>query len=246
MAPKSSKTTLRQSTLSFGAAKSTAAASKAKKASASTTTEPASSSSRSKRTEKPSKVDADSSDEEVISADDIELSKSDSGSQESEIEDVDDDLEKVEARAQAELPTERRAKGKTAVVKSEASDALAVESLEQKAKAEEKKPAVDVSSRPHLNVKSAEYSDIWLDTREKMGHMRPTHVLKDQNRVDDILRIFDMNYEYGPCIGMTRLERWERAKAIGLSPPTEVYDILMTQEGLTDSRYSESVLAGQV
>ncbi|RXW23447.1 hypothetical protein EST38_g2404 [Candolleomyces aberdarensis] len=239
MAPKSSKTTLRQSTLSFGAAKSTAAASKAKKASASTTTEPASSSSRSERAEKPSQVDVDSSDEEVINADDSE-------SQESEIEDADDDLEKVEARAQAELPTERRAKGKTAVVKPEASDALAVQSLEQKAKAEEKKPAVDVASRPHLNVKSAEYNDIWLDTREKMGHMRPTHVLKDQNRVDDILRIFDMNYEYGPCIGMTRLERWERAKAIGLSPPTEVYDILMTQEGLTDSRYSESVLAGQV
>lgn len=30
------------------------------------------------------------------------------------------------------------------------------------------------------------------------------------------------SYEFGPCIGMTRLERWERAEAFGLSPPEEV------------------------
>ena len=31
--------------------------------------------------------------------------------------------------------------------------------------------------------------------------------------------------EYGPCIGMTRLERWERAKSLGLNPPTEVCSV---------------------
>jgi hypothetical protein len=164
MAPKSSKTTLRQSTLSFGAAKSSAAASKAKKASASTSKDPGSSSTRSKRAEKPSKVDADSSDEEVVDVDDIEHSKSDSESPESEIEDAD-------AQAQAGPPTER-AKGKTAAVKSEVSEDSALQSLEQKAKAEEKKPAIDVASRPHLNVKSAEYNDISRDTKLKMGHSR--------------------------------------------------------------------------
>jgi hypothetical protein len=30
------------------------------------------------------------------------------------------------------------------------------------------------------------------------------------------------SYEYGPCVGVTRLERWERAAALGLSPPVEV------------------------
>jgi DNA polymerase delta, subunit 4 len=29
-------------------------------------------------------------------------------------------------------------------------------------------------------------------------------------------------YEYGPCVGVTRLERWERAAALGLNPPPEV------------------------
>lgn len=30
------------------------------------------------------------------------------------------------------------------------------------------------------------------------------------------------SYEYGPCAGVTRLERWERADALGLKPPPEV------------------------
>lgn len=29
-------------------------------------------------------------------------------------------------------------------------------------------------------------------------------------------------YEYGPSIGLTRLERWERANTLGLKPPSEV------------------------
>jgi hypothetical protein len=29
-------------------------------------------------------------------------------------------------------------------------------------------------------------------------------------------------YEYGPCVGMTRLERWDRAASLGLNPPEEV------------------------
>jgi len=30
------------------------------------------------------------------------------------------------------------------------------------------------------------------------------------------------NYDYGPCIGVSRLERWERAHLLGLNPPPEV------------------------
>ncbi len=29
------------------------------------------------------------------------------------------------------------------------------------------------------------------------------------------------SYEYGPCVGVTRMERWERAAALGLNPPVE-------------------------
>lgn len=40
--------------------------------------------------------------------------------------------------------------------------------------------------------------------------------------VADILRVFDLTSKYGPCVGVTRLQRWERAKKWGLNPPDEV------------------------
>ncbi len=36
------------------------------------------------------------------------------------------------------------------------------------------------------------------------------------------VRALTRTYEYGPCVGVTRLERWERAAALGLNPPPEV------------------------
>ncbi|RZC69479.1 hypothetical protein C5167_032611 [Papaver somniferum] len=44
----------------------------------------------------------------------------------------------------------------------------------------------------------------------------------DHNENEEILRQFDMNMKYGPCIGMTRLARWERAKNLGMNPPKEI------------------------
>ncbi|PIN23496.1 hypothetical protein CDL12_03780 [Handroanthus impetiginosus] len=45
---------------------------------------------------------------------------------------------------------------------------------------------------------------------------------------EEVLRQFDMNMAYGPCLGMSRLERWERANALGLHPPKEVENLLRT------------------
>ncbi|KAL7230305.1 hypothetical protein ACSBR2_008746 [Camellia fascicularis] len=43
----------------------------------------------------------------------------------------------------------------------------------------------------------------------------------DENK-EVLLRQFDMNMAYGPCLGMTRLARWERAHSLGLNPPKDV------------------------
>ncbi|CAL5368004.1 unnamed protein product [Camellia sinensis] len=43
----------------------------------------------------------------------------------------------------------------------------------------------------------------------------------DENK-EVLLRQFDMNMAYGPCLGMTRLARWERAHSLGLNPPEDV------------------------
>lgn len=74
------------------------------------------------------------------------------------------------------------------------------------------------------------------------------------------------SYEFGPCVGIPRLDRWERAQALGLNPPKEVfdlypslflrdvlssmllqvYDILNTKQGSTLDEYSQSVFHDQV
>lgn len=45
------------------------------------------------------------------------------------------------------------------------------------------------------------------------------------------LRQFDLATKYGPCVGMTRLERWERAERFGLAPPKEVRDMVFRLGG---------------
>ncbi|KAK8451633.1 hypothetical protein SEVIR_6G240700v4 [Setaria viridis] len=44
---------------------------------------------------------------------------------------------------------------------------------------------------------------------------------------EEALRQFDMDTSYGPCIGVTRLRRWDRAAAMGLRPPPHVRDLIL-------------------
>ncbi|KAL7878104.1 hypothetical protein SRHO_G00047470 [Serrasalmus rhombeus] len=41
------------------------------------------------------------------------------------------------------------------------------------------------------------------------------------------LRKFDLDWRFGPCTGISRLQRWERAALHGLDPPQEIKDILL-------------------
>lgn len=57
--------------------------------------------------------------------------------------------------------------------------------------------------------------------------------------VDKLLRQFDLNSTYGPCAGISRLERWKRADKLGKNPPGEVLDILDSPIGDFDQyKYS--------
>ncbi|KAG8591076.1 hypothetical protein GDO81_000002 [Engystomops pustulosus] len=42
----------------------------------------------------------------------------------------------------------------------------------------------------------------------------------------DKLIQFDLDWRFGPCTGITRLERWRRAEELGLTPPKNIRDIL--------------------
>lgn len=49
---------------------------------------------------------------------------------------------------------------------------------------------------------------------------------------EDGLMQFDFDAGLGPFLGITRLERWERAKRLGLSPPLAVRELLMNCESI--------------
>ncbi|KAG0497242.1 hypothetical protein HPP92_001933 [Vanilla planifolia] len=56
-------------------------------------------------------------------------------------------------------------------------------------------------------------------------------VQDDYGEYEEKLRQFDMDMKYGPCVGLTRLERWERADSMELNPPPEIRDVLLRFSG---------------
>ncbi|XP_076435042.1 DNA polymerase delta subunit 4-like [Babylonia areolata] len=65
------------------------------------------------------------------------------------------------------------------------------------------------------------------------------HLLPDANPDLETLKQFDLCLDYGPCIGITRLERWERAQKHGLNPPARVRELLLKHP--SDVTYTQSL-----
>ncbi|KAL3338018.1 hypothetical protein AABB24_030273 [Solanum stoloniferum] len=59
-----------------------------------------------------------------------------------------------------------------------------------------------------------------------ISHGSPDLQADDYDENEELLRQFDTNMTYGPCLGLSRLDRWERAKSFGLNPPRDVEPIL--------------------
>ncbi|TFK71666.1 WLM-domain-containing protein [Pluteus cervinus] len=99
--------------------------------------------------------------------------------------------------------------------------------------------------RPELDFNDSKWKKQHSVAKEKMGGLKTIHG-DNQTKVHEILRVFDLSYEYGPCIGMTRLERWERAAALGLNPPSEIREILQTKQGATQVDLAQDVFHDEV
>jgi DNA polymerase delta subunit 4 len=50
---------------------------------------------------------------------------------------------------------------------------------------------------------------------------------EDAEADEQLLRQFDMTSRYGPVSGITRLQRWERAAALGLQPPEGIKRLIL-------------------
>jgi DNA polymerase delta subunit 4 len=55
----------------------------------------------------------------------------------------------------------------------------------------------------------------------------------------ETLRQFDLDATYGPCTGLSRLERFTRAEKFGFSPPTQIYNLILNHP--LDVRYTQNV-----
>ncbi|KAG8900285.1 hypothetical protein FRB99_006140 [Tulasnella sp. 403] len=99
-------------------------------------------------------------------------------------------------------------------------------------------------------VKEKEFKDAYSDAKQRVaGEL--TASAQGEPKAKTILRVFDLSYDYGPCVGMTRMERWQRASKLGLDPPEIVRLILETEkvEDLTDQEVDalrQSVFYGMV
>jgi DNA polymerase delta subunit 4 len=60
----------------------------------------------------------------------------------------------------------------------------------------------------------------------------------------DMLREFDLNPRYGPCTGVTRVERWKRAETLKLNPPPEIWNLLIKLQCMEkpNSKHNQSIL----
>ncbi|KAH8833069.1 DNA polymerase delta, subunit 4-domain-containing protein [Flagelloscypha sp. PMI_526] len=97
------------------------------------------------------------------------------------------------------------------------------------------------TEKPPLKPSLVKWNKLYREAEAQMNWQKPVHT-EGENKIDYILRVFDMTEKYGPVLGLTRLERWERAKKFRLNPPPAIREILLTKEGSEQDRYVQSVL----
>ncbi|KAF8946638.1 hypothetical protein BGZ47_011781 [Haplosporangium gracile] len=91
-------------------------------------------------------------------------------------------------------------------------------------------PRASSAKRTHSHLQSTPSVNIQLGIHQE-----------DISEQEKTLRQFDLASKYGPCLDMTRLERWERASLLGLSPPMDVKDLLAK-----DMTINTSIFSGRV
>lgn len=68
---------------------------------------------------------------------------------------------------------------------------------------------------------------------------KPTALVQQQEYTKDQLEQihqFDWNSRFGPHIGLSRMERWQRADRFGLDPPIEIRDLLALNRVFAETR----------
>ncbi|TWW59504.1 DNA polymerase delta subunit 4 [Takifugu flavidus] len=79
--------------------------------------------------------------------------------------------------------------------------------------------------------------------RERKREKRPSPPRQQKKEAEVVheeelqkLQQFDLDWRFGPCTGISRLQRWERAKLHNLNPPDEIKELLLKTQ--SDPSYS--------
>ncbi|XP_045171346.2 DNA polymerase delta subunit 4-like [Mercenaria mercenaria] len=87
------------------------------------------------------------------------------------------------------------------------------------------------------SFKKVKQSTSYVKTPSEKRHSpQPSSSNAEENEMK-MLKDFDLNWEYGPSMGISRLERWNRAEKHGLNPAPEVKQLLITHA--EDERYTQ-------
>ncbi|KAL2438465.1 hypothetical protein ABEF94_010326 [Exophiala dermatitidis] len=90
------------------------------------------------------------------------------------------------------------------------------------------RPGKDERELEAEKVTDAQIKKYWR--AEEESRLAPRVHQETLSLHEKILRHFDLSSQYGPCIGITRLDRWKRANMLGLNPPVEVLAVLLREE----------------
>lgn len=104
-------------------------------------------------------------------------------------------------------------------------------------------PSVETPEIKRIELPQLDESDVeFLEAAAAIRDAKRTPVLHIQpNTIETILRDFDLTGRYGPCVGITRLERFERAQRMKMDPPAVIGKILRTQQAHDRSEYKQEV-----
>ncbi|ROT42348.1 hypothetical protein SODALDRAFT_354483 [Sodiomyces alkalinus F11] len=102
------------------------------------------------------------------------------------------------------------------------------EETEEEAVEEEQVPTKSEAELRAEKISDAQIAKYWKNVQAQS--IAPQVHVEDVSLGEKILRHFDVSLHYGPCVGIQRQKRWERAEKLGLNPPIEVLAVLLKQE----------------
>ncbi|KAM0275003.1 hypothetical protein ACHAQH_007652 [Verticillium albo-atrum] len=105
--------------------------------------------------------------------------------------------------------------------------------IEVEPEVQEPEPKAEVPEKSEAQVRAEKTTDAQINKYwkniEAERIAKRVHV-DDLSTGEKVLRYFDVSSQYGPCVGIPRVRRWERADRLGLNPPIEVLAVLLKEQ----------------